>query len=237
MFKEFILLICTVLFLSNCRKNNYATIPADMGHSFLPLMIGSEYIYKADSIKYGFNGTKLDGDTISFYLKDVVTYKIQDSSKTTYTLSRYHSKDTLNWVFIKNHFYEVEKLRINHKENNLITTPLVFPIEKYYYWNGNELNNLNPKEYEYSIVDFDLKLNLFHFPNSLKVKMDSTDNLRERKIESEFFSKNIGLVYLERINVSLINNDSLDNNGNIVISRPPKIEKGVVFTKKLIKRK
>lgn len=236
MARVFTLLIITALLFSNCHKNEYEALPTDIGHSYLPLNIGSEFIYKADSVKYGFNGTKPNGDSVTFFIKETVVLKIEDSTKTTYTLARYHSKDSTNWVFIKNHFYEVEKFRINHKENNIITTNLVFPVEPYYYWNGNELNHLDSKEYEYTMVDFDYKVFSKTYPHSLKVRMDSTDNLRERKIESEIYSKTNGLIYSETINVSLINNDSLDNNGNVVLQRPPKIEKGIIFIKGLIRR-
>ena len=75
------------------------------------------------------------------------------------------------------------------------------------------------------------------FPNSIKVKMDSTNNLRKREIECELFSKNIGLVYKQATHLDLINNDSLDKFGNVVLQRPPKIEKGTIFTKTLIYHK
>ncbi|MFM9944789.1 MAG: hypothetical protein ACKVQB_06105 [Bacteroidia bacterium] len=234
MTRALFLLFTTALLFSNCRKNTYETTPKDIGHSYLPLNVGNEFVYGADSVKYGFTGSKASGDTISFFIKDLVVSKIEDSSSTNYTIARYHSKDTINWIFIKNHFYEVEKLRINHKENSAITTPLVFPVAQYYYWNGNELNNNNPKEYEYTLVNFDFKMNSKIYPSSIKVKMDSIDNLRERKIETEIYSKNIGLVYSEVINVSLINNDSLNDKGQVVLQRPPKIEKGIIFTKGLI---
>lgn len=222
------------LFFSHCRKNRYEATPKDIGKSYFPIDIGVTWIYKADSVIYGFTGVKEGGDTSSFYIKELVTFKIKDSLKTTYTVSRYQSKDTLNWSFVKNHFYEVENWRIHHKENNLITTPLVFPVARYYYWNGNELNNMGPKEYEYSIADFEFKLNDLTFPRSLKVKIDSIDNLRERKINHLIFGKDIGPVYSESTDLLLINNDSLDKKGNIVIRRPPKIEKGIIFKKVLI---
>ncbi len=237
MTRVILLSILFLLVLSNCRKNEYEPIVTDIGHSYLPLKIGSEFIYMADSVKFGFNGTKPSGDTQSFYIKDVVVNKFDDTGKTTYTMARFHSKDSINWIFNKNHFYEVEKLRINHKENSVITTSLVFPIARYYYWNGNELNNLDPQDYEYSMINFNYKFASKIYPNCIKVKMDSTNNLRKRDIEYEIFSKDIGLVYKETIHLDLVNNDSLDAQGNIVLVRPPRIEKGIIFKKGLIRFK
>jgi hypothetical protein len=234
-----LLLICTLLIfiLNNCRKNNYEPKPSDIGQNYLPLAIGKVFIYKSDSVKYGFTGNNAQGDSIKFYIKEEVISKMEDSLKTTFIISRFHGKDTINWQFVKNHFYEVEKFRVNHSENNVIKTSLVFPVELYYYWNGHQLNNLGAKEYEYSMVNFNFKQGQKSFSNCLKVKIDSISNLRERKIVSEIFSHNHGLVFTENINVSLINNDSLDSKGNIVLKRPPKIEKGIIFTKLLINTK
>ena len=237
MLRLLLISLLSLVVLINCHKNEYEPKPSDIGHSYLPLEVGREFIYRADSVKYGFNGNKPTGDSVSFYIKDMVTLKLEDSSKTTYTLARYHSPDSMSWSFVKNHFYEVEKFRINHKENSVITTSLIFPIARYYYWNGNELNNQNPKDYEYSMVGFNFNYKNKTYPNSIKVKMDSIDNLRRRDIEYEIFSKNNGLVNHHTTHVDLINNDSLDSQGNVVLQRPPKIEKGVIFNKGLIRIK
>ena len=237
MLRLILISMLAIAVLTNCRKNEYEPATSDIGHSYLPLEPGREFIYMADSVKYGFTGSKPNGDSVSFYIKDVVVFKLADSIKTAYTLARFHSPDSMNWSFVKNHFYEVEKLRINHKEHSLITTSLVFPIAPYYYWNGNELNNQNPKDYEYSMVGFDFNFKNKTYPNSIKVKMDSIDNLRRRDIEYEIFSKNNGLVFSQTVHVDLINNDSLDVHGNVVLQRPPKIEKGVIFNKGLIRVK
>ncbi len=229
-----LLILLSFIVVVSCRKNKYEAIPSDFGHSYLPLKTGDIFIYKADSILYSVLGTKPTGDSVSFFIKEEVTLIAVDSSKILYTLSRSHSKDSTNWTFIKNHFYEVEKLRINHKENNTITTSLIFPILKYTYWNGNQFNNFPQKDYEYSIVDYTLNLNNKIYSNCLKVKMDSTLNFRQNNMESDIYSKNCGLIYSESKNLLLINNDSLDSKGNVVLQRPPKIEKGIIFTKTLL---
>ena len=87
------------------------------------------------------------------------------------------------------------------------------------------------------MVNFNFNFKNKTYPNSLKVNMDSVSNLRRRDIEYEIFSKNIGLVYKQTVHVDLINNDSLDDKGNVILQRPPKIEKGVIFSKGLIRRK
>jgi len=200
-------------------------------------MTGQEFIFKADSFKYGYNNVKKGGDTISFFIKEVVVSKIEDSSGTTFTMARYHSKDTINWIYVKNHFYEIEKFRLNHKENNIITTNLVFPVSNYYYWNGNELNNLATWEYSYSMVNADFTYGAKTYKNSVKVKMDSIVNYVNHDIVSEIYTKNIGLVYREDIHLTYRNNDSLDDNGIVVLQRPPVIDKGIVFKKGLIRNK
>ena len=235
MLRVLLILLSVIFFFTHCHKNNYDPKPTEFGQNYLPLALGKIFIYKSDSIKYGFAGTKSDGDTIKFFTKDEVISKIEDSLKITYTIARYHGRDTIHWDFIKNHFYSIEKFRVNHNENGLLKTKLVFPVALYYYWNGNQLNSQAPNEFEYSIVNYNFKKEDQFYVNCLKVKMDSINNLRERKITSEIFSQNIGVIYTENINVSLINNDSLDSKGNVILQRPPKIEKGIIFTKLLIK--
>ena len=229
-----VIVIFVCLMALGCQKKRYEPIPNDIGHSYLPLKTGDIFIYKADSILYGFLGTKPNGDSISFFIKEEVTYQLKDSNLTVYTLSRYHSKDSTHWQFAKNHFYEVENLRINHKENNSISTALIFPILKNTYWNGHRFNNLAPKDYEYSMVNYSLKLNNTIYTNCVKVKMDSTLNFLQNIMASNVYSKDCGLVFSESKNLLLINNDSLDKDGHVVLQRPPKIAKGTVFTKSLL---
>jgi len=233
-----ILILLTSLFLlSNCRKNEYVDIPMDVGHSYIPLKLGQEFIYKADSFKYGFNNVKKDGDTIPFFIKEIVVFELKDSSATTYTLARYHSPDATHWMFVTNHFYQIEKLRVNHIENGITTTHLVFPVSPNYYWNGNQLNKLPPKEFSYSFVNGNFKVGAKNFPNSLKVSMDSTVNYINHDIIGEVYSKNVGLVYKEDIHLTYRNNDSLNDQGMVVLQRPPVIDKGTVLKRELLRFK
>lgn len=213
-----IFFLCLLIFIS-CRKNVYEPKVTDIGHSYFPVKIGQIFIYKADSFKLGYQGVPKEGLKINFFIKEEVIYKFEDSNKTVYTFARHHSNDTLKWNFVKYHFYEIEKFRVIHKEDNILTTVLVFPVALNYYWNGNEFNNLDYQEFEYSILGFDFNIFNKIFPNSLKVRMDSTVNSVQNHIKHEIFCKDKGLIYYESSYFDVPANDTI----------------GIRFTKSLIR--
>ncbi|NUM31623.1 MAG: hypothetical protein HUU47_04790 [Bacteroidetes bacterium] len=207
--KILVLLVFISVIFYNCRKNVYEPTVTDIGQSFFPVKKGQIFIYKADSFKIGYQGLPINGIWKSFYIKEEVIYKSADTNRIVYTFARYHSKDSVKWNFVKYHFYEVEKFRVIHKEDDLLTTELVFPVSLHYYWNGNEFNNLDFQEYEYSILGYDFKSFDRIFPNSLKVRMDSTINSVQNHTRFSVFSKNIGIIYHESTYLDVPANDTI----------------------------
>jgi len=232
------ILFSSLLILIACKENTYDPLPEDNSREYWPdLKLGQEFIYKADSIKYGFIGSSKDGDSVSYFIKEVVERILKDSTKTVYTIATYNSVDSTNWNFVKNYFYEDEKSRINRKHNNEIKTLLIFPVIKYFYWNGNQFNSKPAQEFSYSNTNFTFNFETLYYPNSLKVSMDSSVNAIRYDIDYEIFTKNIGSVYKESSHLNIENNDSLDSFGNVILKRPPLIIKGTVFKQGLVRFK
>ncbi|MCC6721160.1 MAG: hypothetical protein IT243_03095 [Bacteroidia bacterium] len=217
--KSFFIVVFAMALFTNCRKNKYEPIVTDIGHQYFPIKLGQSFIYKADSFRIGYQGTPLGGEKKVFYIKEDVIYKFGDSIKTVYTFARYHSYDSLKWNFVKYHFYEIEKYKVLHKEDNILTTELVFPVSLKYYWNGNEFNNLDYQEFEYSILGFDFNLFDKKYTKSIKVRMDSTVNSVQNHIKTNVYSSGIGIIYHESTNIDVPANDTI----------------GVRFTKSLLK--
>lgn len=209
MARNLLVIFSLTLLLCNCRKNVYEEPVTDIGHSFFPVKVGQVFIYKADSFMIGYQGLPVNGLWKSFFIKEEVIYKFSDTNRTVYTFARFNSKDSIKWNFVKYHFYEVEKYRVIHKEDDVLTTELVFPVALNYYWNGNEFNNRDYQEFEYSILGYDLKIFDRVFPNSLKVRMDSTINSVQNHTKFSVFSKHIGVIYHESTYLDVPANDTI----------------------------
>ncbi|MBL0341829.1 MAG: hypothetical protein IPP71_13370 [Bacteroidetes bacterium] len=85
------------------------------------------------------------------------------------------------------------------KEENSTYVKLVFPITSSATWNGNLLNNFDPKLYEYQNLHQPLILAGINFDSTLTVLQIDDDNFIETMYEIEKYATGVGMIYKEQI--------------------------------------
>lgn len=186
------------IMLFACNK----TIEPDdkrLGYVYFPLEIGNYVVYEVDEKNY----TILDSNRVFYQLKEVVTDTFTNlSGQKQFVLERYRRNNDLeNWQIDS----VWSALRTGSQaikfENNIPYVKLVFPVERNSIWNGNAYNDKD--EQNYRIADF-RKSRVFgdiSLLNTIKVQMFNDSSLVTQLKREEVFAENIGMVFMERINV------------------------------------
>jgi hypothetical protein len=224
--KNYLYLALITITLS-CSKNtkeiNYLNPKA-----YYPLKIGNSYIYNVDSIVY--DDFDQSVDTFKFQIKESYTdtfrdinnhlaYKIERVKRNKVSPNEYANwgNPQIWWVNLASNG------SIQRVENNLRYVNLVTPIKNGYSWKGNAYNSLPEWNYRYEMVNE----NFEDFDSSITViQREIPENLILKEYYEQKFAKNIGLIYYHYINV--------ESKNNLTIPLMERIEKGVIYTQKLI---
>lgn len=199
-------LVSILLFLNACKKDA-AQKKISFYTEYAPASVGQWRVYQVREIQHTTTGAH---DTIAYFLKEIIT---EDIDETNFRLERYW-RDSIQQPWEIKDVWVVEKTQTmyNVVEENIKFTKLIFPIEEGKQWNGNAFNNLGAQDYVYENVHVPFSINSVDFDSTVTVIQQDEFNAIELKKAKEVFAKNVGLVYLSRVNLSINTFDTTDIN-------------------------
>lgn len=192
------ILIFTLMGLLSCNK----TIEPDdkrLGYIYFPLEIGKYITYEVDEKNY----TIVDSNRVFYQLKEIVADTFTNlSGQKQFVLERYRRNNELeNWQIDSVWSAVRTGSQAIKFENNIPYIKLVFPVERNSSWNGNAYNNKGEVTFRVSELRKSREFNNLSLPNTVKVLMGNDSSLVTQVKREEIFAENIGLVFMERINV------------------------------------
>jgi hypothetical protein len=170
-----------------------------LGYVYFPLEIGNYVVYAVEEKNY----TILDSNRVFYQLKEVVADTFTNlSGQKQFVLERYRRNNELeNWRIDS----VWSALRTGSQaikfENNIPYIKLVFPVERNSSWNGNAYNDKGERTFRISEFRRSRRYGDIQLPNTVKVLMGNDSSLVTQVKREEIFAENIGLVFMERINV------------------------------------
>lgn len=195
---KFIGIVLVLLGLIGCNKS---IEPDDkrLGYVYFPLELGNYVVYEVEEKNY----TILDSSHVFYQLKEIVTDTFTNlSGQKQFVLERYRRNNELeNWQIDS----VWSALRTGSQaikfENNTPYVKLIFPVERNSIWNGNAYNDKGENLYRISEFRRSRTYGDLSLPNTVKVLMGNDSSLVSQIKREEVFAENIGMVFMERINV------------------------------------
>lgn len=194
------MLLCVAGFVvSSCNDDDNNTTPTGLLYSYFPTNVGHEIIYDVSLItKDQFSGQH---DTDIYQMKEVVeSVFIDNQNRPTQRLERYR-RNTPNdsWVITDVWTSNLTATWVEKKEENIPYVKLVFPITSNGSWNGNVLNTLDDKEYEYeNLHEYDM-IGGIEFDSTITVLQSDFDDIFNKEFQIEKYAPGVGLIYKEDI--------------------------------------
>lgn len=202
------ILIGSVLFA--CEENE--PVQPDMGYEYFPLKVGAYLLYDVSETSILNN----QETTINYELRSTVTDSVKSETGTvTYFITREkRTSATESWQPFETWSAQLSGNKLIQNESNVTFVKLTFPPSLNLKWDGNEFNNLpdngnlfnDSKSTQYVISDIS---NSFSLPNGLlateviTVTQNSfNDKFIGRDERTEVYSRNLGLVYREVIQLT-----------------------------------
>lgn len=187
-----ILYIVCLSSLWSCKKDK--TTSVDLGYDYFPIQVGSQWLYKVDSMVY-YSGN----DTLFTYNEQIIVDStfIDDVQDTVFRLLRYKNS-------VINKVYTIKKLpsRLEQRENN-IEVKLIFPIREGQTWNINSFSALDPTEVYCENVGKAFSKDTLTYDTTCSVILEDIE-VRVDVISSlEVYAKNQGLIFLEQKNYKI----------------------------------
>ncbi len=182
-----------IFYLVACQETNEPISP-DFGYEYAPLKVGNYAVYQIDSIHYDDFANTVD--TFSYQLKEVIdsAYILLDGQE-GFRLERYRrNSGNFNWRIIDVWFvYKTAQQYIRVEENQPIVK-LVFPVELESQWDINSKNTQKTNIAEITSITTSANIGSLSFTNMATVTITDEQNLIERKLNTEQYSKEVGLV-------------------------------------------
>lgn len=184
-----------------CKKDNLDNYnPNQLGKSYAPIFVNSIYFYKVDSIFYnGFNNTI---DTFSYEIKESVDSFFMDNlnepvARIVIATRKSQLDKWFNFksIYVKNNADYFERM-----EDNTRYMKLSFPLDLEKVWNANLRNTKKENLVFYTALNAPYKNDYVKTDSSITVEAESIHNPFEDYEYKEVYGKNVGLLYLRRIN-------------------------------------
>ncbi|GAB4126115.1 MAG: hypothetical protein OHK0045_01670 [Raineya sp.] len=170
-----------------------------LGYVYFPLEIGNYVVYEVEEKNY----TILDSNRVFYQLKEIVVDTFTNlSGQKQFVLERYRRNNELEswqidsvWSALRTGSQAIKF------ENNIPYVKLVFPVERGSAWNGNAYNDKGENLFRISELRRSRRYGDIQLPNTVKVLMGNDSSLVTQVKREEIFAENIGMVFMERINV------------------------------------
>ena len=210
----FILLMVCVL---ACQEE-FAPPELEFRYEYFPLSIGQQRNFIVDSILYDPQGSRVQVDTTTTYIRELVVDTFRNASKALeYRIERFERRNPGNPWVLRSVLTESRTLtQAQRFENNFRLLKIIFPAKLDQQWNplvfvdpatkvdvkGEPLELF--KGWEAALVNIDQSWN--QYPNTLEVQFSDYENAIELRRGTERYATDVGLVYRE---LSVLNTQCL----------------------------
>lgn len=239
---KFIFFVALLAVVMSSCKDEVETYDAEqLGLNYYPMELGSEWIYKVDSIVFDNEGA--DVYNYSSFLKELVAEKYTNEvGDTTYRLERYYkSVDSADWQITDVWATTVTPERITRTEENLKFVTMVFPTYKGQSWEGNvfidqfetvivsgeTVEMFKNWDYRMLSVDESDTVDSLSFDRVMTISQADDENSIERRFSQEKYARNVGLIYKEQW---ILDTQEIDDD----LPWEAKAWSGFILTQKLI---
>lgn len=218
---RYLLLLGLIPILWAC-KEEVADPELQFNYAYFPLQIGQERLFVVDSILFDPLGNRVQIDTTTTYIRELVVDTSRNASKDLeYRIERYERNDAkAPWVLKKVLSESRTQGQAQRFEDNFRLLKMVFPIQPEQTW--------NPLVYVDPLSKVDVKgepLELFkgwqasttslnqswnQYPQTLEIQFCDYENAIELRRGLERYAAKVGLVYRE---LSVLNTQCLSCQG------------------------
>ncbi len=195
--KNFLAVLFLIAGLTSCKKEeNLPDLP--MYETYLPLELGSSFLYQVDSLTY-ISQTTIP-DSVHWFERETIDsiYTTLDGKK-AFSVNYFRGNDTLNMTL--DHVYLLIKNTNNVEERRLgLNTAIIsFPVNEGVSWNGN-LNypSKYPINFRFRNLHQPLVLETISLDSTLIVEQYKEFNFIQDIYFYDVYANNIGRVYSER---------------------------------------
>ncbi|MDF1673748.1 MAG: hypothetical protein P1U41_09590 [Vicingaceae bacterium] len=193
--RNLLLIIFIGVILFSCKKDSEDYVQPDIGQGYAGMELGKYVVYDVDSFFYDdFTATI---DTSMFKIKEVVAESYIDlEGEEAFKINRYKKdNDTTSWLLKDVWSAKLTSTNFQKTEENVRFVKLVFPVREGAMWNGNSMNNLSSREYEFLSIDASESIGGNSLKKVLTVNQLENLNLIEQQQFLEKYAKSVGLVY------------------------------------------
>jgi hypothetical protein len=224
----FAALLCIMLFIHACKKDNAIVEPA-ISKDYFPVDSGHEVIYDVELFtKSSFTGL---WDSTIYQIKEVIAGTFLDNqNRETQRIERYIKNDSLpDWTIYKVWAANRFSTKAQREEDNIRYVKLNFTQPVGMEWNGNAENTLGTRMYRYVSIDEPFALGSLLFDSTCTVLQFEESNLIDSSYYAETYAAGVGLVFKENkdIHYNYCGNPACDSIIDAYIYR----EKAVSFVK------
>lgn len=202
-------LLLVIAFWQCQSEAEFPPLEQEDGLDFMPMEIGCTWIYRVDSVIYDPLGSSQPIDTVSGYLKEVITDTFSTPAGLTYVLDRYGRQDSLSpWAYQKTIGLSLDNDRYLWNEDNLILVKCVFPLYNGSSWDGTAFfdplttipiygESMQPfKSWDFRLLarGESHEIGPYNWPDVMRIQQADDENLIERRYSQEWYQRGIGLV-------------------------------------------
>lgn len=194
--KKLIVLLVAVSFLFSCGEDDGdITIEPFTGKEYAVLNIGQESVFQIDSTIYNEFTGRVNLKSLQ-QKESVVRIEKDAANRDNYIVEiSTRAADTLPWRLNRVTKRIITDFRYEVLDNNVLSVPLVFPVELSKKWNSNVLNAFGEKEYEYTDVNKSFNSTDCTYDSTVTVLQFIEINLVEQQQEEEVFATGVGLIF------------------------------------------
>lgn len=190
-----------------CKKKTDPASSVDFGKDYYPNKIGKYIVYDVDSIIY--DEFTFDSTFYKYRIKEKLEEEFVDNeNKSALKLVRYIKKysslkpyDSIPWTIKDVWQVNVNSSNVEVVEENIRYSKLIFPVKQNSKWDGNVKNTLGEWLYTYSYVDQAETINNVNCDKTCLVTQKDFRTLISWQKYVEKYSRGIGLVYREIIDI------------------------------------
>lgn len=194
------LILATILVIASCKGPEPEAI--DFGYDYVPLAIGSEAMFRVDSIFYDEFLIDDPIDTVYYLIKETVVDTQRDlTGNMAYVVERttYDTNGMENGTPFRFTRTRVSN-RIEEQIGNLRKVILTFPVTQGTTWDGNAFNSLEDQNFEYASVSENYNLEGQQFDSVVTiVQIEDSTNFIFKQYTEEKYARNIGKIYREHL--------------------------------------
>ncbi|MFY0643613.1 MAG: hypothetical protein JXR19_04035 [Bacteroidia bacterium] len=201
----FTALLLSGIILHSCKKDE-VIIPKDLSSSYMPLNVGTSWIYQMDSGYYA--GTGVPVDSFNYHLRHEIVEIIDSSAESISARVEISSrKDTgFHWEFVRAYQITRDENKIVRTDFNIKEIVLSLPLHNNKVWDGNTLNILEATNFIVQDLHIPKSVGDLSFDSTVLVIQDGQLNAVNNFQAEELYAQHVGMVYKHKQMLSNLSN-------------------------------